>query len=165
MKPGATTSPRASKLSSALPRVLFGRATSATRPSRRRTSMGALSFAAGSIRWPPLISRLWFSFRWLTPDLTLPYSSLKAIRFDETNHPMAELHRMLHIHKMSGVRNDYPFRFLNAGFNGSSMRVYVRYVRVANQNQSRNANFVQTTNRRQSRTGKIAVRHILRIGG
>src|SRR5438270_11994556 len=55
MKPGATTSPRASNFSSALPRILLGRALSATRPSRSKISIGALIFAAGSIRCPPLI--------------------------------------------------------------------------------------------------------------
>src|SRR2546421_11725325 len=55
MKPGATTSQRASNFSSALPRILLDRAISATRPSRSRISIGALIFATGSIRCPPLI--------------------------------------------------------------------------------------------------------------
>ena len=58
MKPGATTSPRASNFSSAPPLILLGGATSATRPSFSSTSMGASMRAAGSIRWPPLISKL-----------------------------------------------------------------------------------------------------------
>jgi hypothetical protein len=37
---------------------LLGGATSATRPSFSSTSMGASMRAAGSMRWPPLISRL-----------------------------------------------------------------------------------------------------------
>src|SRR6185503_12160803 len=66
MNPGATISPRASNFSSAAPRILLGAATSATRPSRNRTSMGASMLAAGSIKWPPLITRLRFSLRWVT---------------------------------------------------------------------------------------------------
>src|SRR5450432_811867 len=64
MNPGATMRPRASNLSSAAPRVLFGSATSITLPSRRSMSMGASIFCAGSMRWPPLISRL-FPLRWV----------------------------------------------------------------------------------------------------
>src|SRR5579872_680003 len=56
MKPGATMRPRASKVLSAVLRILFGGARSATRPSRRSTSIGASSLAAGSITRPPLIS-------------------------------------------------------------------------------------------------------------
>src|SRR5271170_7338800 len=55
MNPGATIRPRASNFSSATPRTLLGAAISATRPSRSRTSIGALIFAAGSITWPPLM--------------------------------------------------------------------------------------------------------------
>src|SRR5208282_3337753 len=61
MKPGATMSPRASNFSafSSTPAlILLGGATSATRPSFSSTSMGASMRAAGSMRWPPLISRL-----------------------------------------------------------------------------------------------------------
>src|ERR1700691_4262356 len=58
MKPGATMSPRASNFSSALPLILLGAATSATRPSFSSTSIDASVRGAGSMRCPPLISRL-----------------------------------------------------------------------------------------------------------
>ena len=57
MKPGATIRPRASKVLSALLRILLGAASSATRPSRKSKSMDASSFAAGSMTRPPLIKR------------------------------------------------------------------------------------------------------------
>src|SRR5579863_379095 len=57
MKPGATIRPRASKIWSGLLRILLGGAISATRPSRKSTSMGASSLAAGSMTRPPLISK------------------------------------------------------------------------------------------------------------
>src|SRR6266567_5201096 len=78
MKPGETIRPRASNFSSTPPRVLLGKATSATRPSRRRISMGALIFAAESIRWPPLISRLALSRLWLLA-VSIQHSALEAI--------------------------------------------------------------------------------------
>src|SRR5262245_23313884 len=58
MNPGATIRPRASNFASAPPLILPGGAISATRPSRRRTSIDASIRAAGSIRCPPLISKL-----------------------------------------------------------------------------------------------------------
>src|SRR4029077_1297659 len=67
MNPGATIKPLASNFSSAVPRVLLGGATSATRPSRSSTSIGALIFAAGSIRCPPLTSKLLSSGRVIEP--------------------------------------------------------------------------------------------------
>src|SRR5580692_1124145 len=63
MNPGATISPRASNFSSTDPRILFGSATSATRPSRSSTSIGALILAPGSTTCPPLISKLALSAR------------------------------------------------------------------------------------------------------
>src|SRR5579864_3494793 len=67
MNPGATIRPLASNFSSAVPRILLGSATSATRPSRSRISIGALIFAAGSIRCPPLTSKLLCSGRVIEP--------------------------------------------------------------------------------------------------
>ena len=55
--------PRASNFSSALPRVLLGGATSATRPSRSSTSMGALIFADGIDQVAAFNQRGWISIR------------------------------------------------------------------------------------------------------
>ena len=56
MKPGATTNPRASKVSSALPRIFPRSAICDTLPSRSSKSRSASSRCAGSITRPPRIS-------------------------------------------------------------------------------------------------------------
>src|SRR5215470_4384713 len=61
MRPGATTRPRASKFSSALPRNFPAAATSVTRPSLSRRSYFPSRFCEGSMRKPPRIERLCFS--------------------------------------------------------------------------------------------------------
>src|ERR1700736_2412934 len=71
MKPGAIINPRASNVSPAPPRIWLGRAISATRPSLSNTSMGSSIFAAGSIKWPPVMRR--------EPDLDLSFGMLTLV--------------------------------------------------------------------------------------
>src|SRR5277367_2267440 len=75
MKPGATMSPRASKVASTAPRIPFGGATSATMPSRSSTSIGASSREAGSMTCPPRMSRLrGFLFTLLSSSFSFRFS-------------------------------------------------------------------------------------------
>src|SRR6202049_2155499 len=167
MNPGATMRPRASSFSSAPPRTLFGTAISATPPSRSRTSMGAFTFAAGSIRCPPLMRRLLFSFCLFTPNLvqssTFVFS--EGIRFDEADHLMAELPWLFQVHQMSGIADDHAFRSGNTRLNGPSVRVNIRDVRITDKDKRGNSDLTQPTDRRHRRARIVVVGHILRIRG
>src|ERR1035438_3190539 len=101
MKPGATISPRASNFSSALPLILFAGAISATRPSLSSKSTGASMRAAGSMRWPRLISRL---FRFLSGVVISFWSSSKSSNGARQNRH-ARGDAVMHFFQDAGLRS------------------------------------------------------------
>jgi hypothetical protein len=72
-----------------------------------------------------------------------------------------ELFGFLDIHEMTNIGNHDSARVGNGGLDGSRVRVDVRDVGIADQDERWHMNLVQTRQRRRNRSGHVIVREVL----